>query len=129
MVLSALPDGAIAALVALGTQPLVSVELRHLGGALARPADGALDRLHGAYGLFAVGATPDAETAMAVDVALTRLLEAFGPWEADRPFDRRHSPPVAGREGPVQFVARMTLPSADQATTGVAPSKPADERP
>ncbi len=24
---------------------------------------------------------------MAVDVALTRLLEALGPWEADRPFD------------------------------------------
>jgi hypothetical protein len=71
------PDGLIAALVALGEPPLLSIELRHLGGALGRTstAHGALDRVHGEFSLFAVGCVP------AVRPVLTRLIDAFEPWD------------------------------------------------
>jgi FAD/FMN-containing dehydrogenase len=77
------PDGLIAALVALGERPLVSVELRHLRGALARTstAHGALDRLCGEFSLCAVGLTPNNDCAHAVDRALTRLTDALEPWD------------------------------------------------
>ena len=64
-------DATIAALVgAAGPgsgSPLVSVELRHLGGAL--PIDAA-------FSLFAVGVPLDAASAMAIDTALARLMAA-----------------------------------------------------
>ena len=64
----------------------MSVELRHLGGALGRGSvcHGAANWLHGAYALFAIGITPDAESAMAVDAACTRLTDALDPWDAGR---------------------------------------------
>jgi hypothetical protein len=34
--------------------------------------------------LFAVGVTPDAGAAMAVDAALTRVTDALAPWDAGR---------------------------------------------
>jgi hypothetical protein len=55
--------------------PLVSVELRHLGGALAIDAG---------YSLFAVGVGMNAESAMAIDTALARLLTATEPFDAGR---------------------------------------------
>jgi hypothetical protein len=77
------PDGLIAALVALGERPLISIELRHLGGALARTstAHGALDRVRGEFSLFAVGTAGDAERA-----ALTRLTDALEPWDSGYAF-------------------------------------------
>ncbi len=64
--------------------PLLSVELRQLGGALARrePAHGALAALDGDYSLFAVGMVTGAEAAMAIDSALSELLDAMAPWDA-----------------------------------------------
>jgi FAD binding domain len=82
--LRSLPDGAIAELVARATAPLVCVELRHLGGALKRPRNAVLDALHGSYALYAIGRTPDAESAIAVDAALTGLTEVLEPWDAGR---------------------------------------------
>jgi UDP-N-acetylenolpyruvoylglucosamine reductase len=84
--LSSLPDEAIDALVAHATDPLVSVELRHLGGALGRGSvcHGAANWVQGAYAMFAVGVAPSAEAAMAVDSALTRLTEALRPFDAGR---------------------------------------------
>ena len=55
--------------------PLVSVELRHLGGAL--PVDAG-------FSLFAVGVPMDAASAMAIDAALARLMEATAPFDAGR---------------------------------------------
>ena len=85
-VLSSLPDEAITTLTDHAGAPLVSVELRHLGGALGRGSvcHGAANWVHGAYSLFAIGITPDAESAMAVDAALTRLTDALDPWDAGR---------------------------------------------
>ena len=73
------PTSAIAALVgAAGPgsgSPLISVELRHLGGAL--PIDAA-------FSLFAVGSPIDAQSAMAIDAALARLMTATAPFDAGR---------------------------------------------
>jgi hypothetical protein len=82
------PDEAIEELVAHAGTALVSVELRHLGGAVGRTSvcHGALAGLKGEFSLFAVGITPDAEAAMTVDVALTRLTQAIAPWDAGRAF-------------------------------------------
>ncbi|WP_037501727.1 FAD-binding oxidoreductase [Solirubrobacter soli] len=72
-------DATIAAIVgAVGPgsdSPLVSVELRHLGGALPIPA---------AYSLFAVGVPTDAGTAMTIDTALARLMAATLQYDAGR---------------------------------------------
>jgi hypothetical protein len=86
--LSAVPDMAIATLVAHADAPLLAVELRHLGGALRRTSvcHGALGGLQGEYSLFAVGIVPDAEAAIAVDTALTRLTDALAPWDSGRAF-------------------------------------------
>ncbi|MEA2462174.1 MAG: hypothetical protein QOH90_2351 [Actinomycetota bacterium] len=77
--LAAAPEEAINALVAAAgpgsDSPLVSVELRHLGGAL--PVDAA-------FSLFAVGVVASAEAAMAIDAALARVMEAMEPYDAGR---------------------------------------------
>jgi hypothetical protein len=77
--LAAAPEEAIKALVAAAgpgsDSPLVSVELRHLGGAL--PVDAA-------FSLFAIGVVAGAEAAMAIDAALTRLMQALEPYDAGR---------------------------------------------
>ena len=88
LLLRALDDDAIDAMVgAAGAgsgSPLLSVELRHLGGALDRPVDGAVDRVEAAYALYAVGMTghPDATTAVASHLAALRT--AMTPWSTGR---------------------------------------------
>jgi FAD binding domain-containing protein/berberine-like enzyme len=67
---------------------LLSVEVRHLGGALGRrlPGDGAASLADAAYALFAVGiaATPELEARTLHDVE--RVLEALSPWDAGRDY-------------------------------------------
>jgi FAD/FMN-containing dehydrogenase len=82
-----LPAAAIEALVesagpASGS-PLVSVELRHLGGALGRePEDaGALARLDGSFSLFGVGMVANPEMGKTVGEALARVRKAHSSWE------------------------------------------------
>jgi hypothetical protein len=62
----------------------MSCELRHLGGALGRrePGHGALASLEADYSMFAVGVVTGAEAAMAIDAALTELLDTMSPWDA-----------------------------------------------
>ena len=63
--------------------PLVSVELRQLGGALARePEDaGALAKIDGAFSLFGVGMAATPEMSEAVGGALARVRKAHSTWE------------------------------------------------
>jgi FAD/FMN-containing dehydrogenase len=79
-------DGAIDTLLEVAgpgsRSPLLSVELRQLGGALARPGTGALAKLDGEFSLFAVGQVTSAEAAMAIDASLAELLDAMAPWDA-----------------------------------------------
>jgi hypothetical protein len=86
--LAALPDNAIhtaLALVGPGVQtPLQSVEIRHLGGALAREAvgAGAQPKIAARYVIFAVGIAPTPELAEAAGTHARALKEALAPWHA-----------------------------------------------
>src|SRR5262245_54822874 len=86
--LSDFPDAAIDALVALAgpdaDTPLLSVEVRHLGGALARPAPGggAQPSVGAGYAIFAGGITPTAELAGPVRAHAQAIKDALAPWHA-----------------------------------------------
>jgi FAD/FMN-containing dehydrogenase len=88
--LAELPAAAIDALLAAAGpgsgSPLLSVELRHLGGALTHAAShhGALATLDGAFLTFALGITPDAEAAAAVDTHVQVVQRALAPWSSAR---------------------------------------------
>src|SRR5262249_19564831 len=82
------PAAAVDALVAVagpdtGT-PLASVEVRHLGGELTRPASGggAQPSIDASYLLFAVGATPTPDLVSAVRAQKETVMHALAPWHA-----------------------------------------------
>ncbi|MEQ9092542.1 MAG: FAD-binding oxidoreductase [Miltoncostaeaceae bacterium] len=99
--LDSLPARAVEALVESAGpgsgSPLLSVEVRHLGGALDRAGDGALAYLDGAFALFAVGLPMAPGMAEAIDAAIDRVLGAMAPFGfgrrylnfAERPCDAR----------------------------------------
>jgi len=86
--LAGFPAAAIDALVAVvgpdADTPLSSVEVRHLGGALARPAaaGGAQPSIDASYLLFAVGATPTPDLISAVRAHAQAVKHALAPWHA-----------------------------------------------
>jgi hypothetical protein len=90
MLLDDLTPAAVDALVAAAGpgsgSPLLSVELRQLGGAIGVPPaeHGALAKVSGAFALFAVGVPMDAEVGAAIDAQLERVAEAMDPWDAGR---------------------------------------------
>jgi hypothetical protein len=65
---------------------LLSIELRHLGGAVRRgnPDGGAVAGFTADVALFAVGMTPTPETAAAVRAAITAVRDRMAPWSAGR---------------------------------------------
>lgn len=82
-VLNELPAPAIDAVVETTVgSPLVSVEIRQLGGALGRsdPSHGALDAFDGRYAMFALGIAPTAEAVAAADAASAAVCDALAPW-------------------------------------------------
>jgi FAD/FMN-containing dehydrogenase len=112
--LAELPDEAVEALVlAAGPgsgSPLLSVELRQLGGALdvAAPGHGALATMDAAFAVYGVGIALDERTAQAVDCHLALVIDALSPWEASRRYlnfvDRPADP---ARSFPPQTYARL----------------------
>jgi FAD/FMN-containing dehydrogenase len=66
--------------------PLVSVELRQLGGAVAKPSTehGAVGTIDAGFTLFAVGVGADEETTRFVEARVAALEAALRPWTADR---------------------------------------------
>jgi len=83
--LSAFDEDAIDALVETTVgAPLLSAEVRHLGGAVARPSveHGALSHFEDEYLMFTVGIAPTPEAAEAVHGAVARVLTALEPWHA-----------------------------------------------
>ena len=82
------PAGAIDALVALAgpdaETPLLTVELRHLGGALARhtTGGGAHPRMDARYVMFAGGIAEAPEIGHAVRAHLRAIKDALTPWRA-----------------------------------------------
>jgi FAD/FMN-containing dehydrogenase len=92
MVLSDLNDTAIDALVqtagAGSHSPLLSVELRHAGGALARnvPGGGAVSSVGGRFVLFAVGMAPTPQAGAAVRAHVELVQNALSRWDAGQGF-------------------------------------------
>jgi FAD/FMN-containing dehydrogenase len=88
--LDELSGDAIDALVAAAGpgsgSPLVSVELRHLGGALRRAEDhhGALAAIEADFGMYAVGTTPDTASVAAVNAHIEVVTGALSEWNAGR---------------------------------------------
>jgi hypothetical protein len=85
-----LDDGALEAFVELAGPdadvPLIFLELRHLGGALARSGDGhgALDAIAEPYLLDAIGPVVSPDAAAAIDATFARIEERMAPWLAER---------------------------------------------
>jgi hypothetical protein len=88
--LAELPDDAISAFVDVAGPesgaPLLLAELRHLGGALRRPANnaGALEKLDEEFVMLGLGMPMDPAMREPIDGALDRLADVMGPWAAER---------------------------------------------
>lgn len=83
-----LPEAAVAALLdAAGPgveTSLLFAELRHVGGAVARPHDAALARLDGEYALFALSEAPTPELQRVGEVQTRSVVDALRPWSTGR---------------------------------------------
>jgi FAD/FMN-containing dehydrogenase len=112
MLLNDVPPPAIDALVACAGHgsgsPLLSVELRHLGGAIAeRPTyAGAVGHFDAEFATYAVGVTPDAATAGKVDAHVRLVEQALAPWSASIQYANFDDRPDGGRD---RFHDRATL--------------------
>jgi FAD/FMN-containing dehydrogenase len=90
MLVGDLPASGIDDLVAVAGpgsgSPLVSVELRHMGGALARAEahHGARSTLPGTFAMFAGGVPLDPSMASAIQAQLALVTNALSPWETGR---------------------------------------------
>lgn len=64
--------------------PIVASEIRHLGGAVARPKPqhGALAAFEAEYLAFAVGMLPVPELRVPLEAAIEEFVEALEPWQA-----------------------------------------------
>jgi FAD/FMN-containing dehydrogenase len=88
VLLTDLPDAAIDALLALAgpdaETPVASIEIRHLGGALARPAPGggAQPAIDARYLAYAAGATPTPGLAAQMRADTQAVTDALAPWQA-----------------------------------------------
>ena len=88
-VLNELTDQAIEAFYeAAGPEsdsPLLLAELRHLGGALARPAEGggALSKLDAEYVMLGIGMMMEPAMRDPIDSQLDRMADAMKPWAAE----------------------------------------------
>jgi hypothetical protein len=96
------PSGAIDALVAVAGpdsgSPLLSVEVRHCGGALATGGNGALSKLDAKYMVFGVGLTPTTEIGEAVASYCRVLLDTLAPWSHEHAYYNLAETPVGADE-------------------------------
>jgi hypothetical protein len=102
MLLSDLPAEALDALVGIvgpgSGSPLLSVEVRHLGGALATAtaSNGALSSIEARFAMYAVGIAMDGEMKAAVQAHAAKVQDALTAWSAGRSFmnftERRADP-------------------------------------
>ena len=90
LMIAELPEAAVDAFVEVAGEaapfPLATVELRHLGGALARPmpSHGALSSIDARYSLFAGGMVPAPELEAAVRAQVHAVKAALAPWAASQ---------------------------------------------
>jgi hypothetical protein len=90
LLLAELPAEAVTAMARFAAPdvPLLSLEVRHLGGALTpgRTNAGAVDGIDGAFALFAVGIAPNAPAMQAVKAAVVAVQHAMAPWSNGRAY-------------------------------------------
>jgi hypothetical protein len=67
------------ALLAAPIAPLLSVQVRHLGGVLARPTDSAAGHLADPYLLYLFGAPPSVESAHAIRAKQSEICQVLAP--------------------------------------------------
>jgi FAD/FMN-containing dehydrogenase len=101
MLLADAPAEAIDAVVRVAGpgsgSPLLSVELRHLGGALGSPTGGGPQaNVPGNCAVFAVGIAATPEMGEAVEAQLRRVKDALGPWHAEYDFFNFLDSPAGG---------------------------------
>lgn len=112
MLLNDVPPSAIDALVSQAGHgsgsPLLSVELRHLGCAVAtRPAGaGAIGHFDAEFVMYAVGITPDKAAETKVDEFIPKVEQALAPWSADIHYANFDERTAGGRD---RFHDRNTL--------------------
>jgi UDP-N-acetylenolpyruvoylglucosamine reductase len=103
MALAELTPEAVDALVAVAGpasgSPLLSVELRQLGGAVAveRPQHGAVGHLDAGFALFGLGMALNPEMEAAVKVHAQTVKDALAPWAAGRGYFNFSDTPLEGR--------------------------------
>jgi FAD binding domain len=92
LLLAELPANALDAFVEIAGEdanpPLVTVELRHLGGQLGRsqPNGGALSAFDAEYSLYAAGIVPARDLEAPVRARIRAIQAALGPWAAPRAY-------------------------------------------
>jgi hypothetical protein len=69
-------------------KPILSAEIRHLGGAVGRRSSqhGAVDAFEAPYLMFAVGIAPTPEFGQLVGEAVAALRQTLAPWESDHTY-------------------------------------------
>jgi hypothetical protein len=118
MLLGDLPGEAIDALLgAIGPDSgskLLSVELRHDGGAMGRgaPEHGAMDALPGSFMLFGVGIVPEPAAMAPTRQWLDAMNEAMAPWDAGRCLNFSHEHEDIGVAFPPETVERLRAAKA-----------------
>jgi FAD/FMN-containing dehydrogenase len=120
VLLAELPHSAVDAFVASvgpgAGAPLVTAELRHLGGALGRAPEGhgALGRIDGEFMAFAVGMVAGGESERAVAHALQGMYEAMSPWGAETVYTNfvEHPTPLSASFDELTY-ARLKRVKAD----------------
>jgi hypothetical protein len=130
--LNEFPAAAIDALVAVAGPPLTSVEVRHLGGALARPAagGGAQPSIDANYLLVAIGITPAPDLAATVRAQAQAVNDAFAPWRVGYDYyNSEETPAPASAVLPPASYRRlqriMAAHDPDQAIISAHPVRPA----
>ncbi len=100
--------------------PLLSVEVRHLGGAVGRPSadHGAANTLAGEYVMFAVGMTMTPEMEPVVEAHVDAVKAVLAPWDAgkrylnfaERPIDVRDAYATSGTYARLRAIKTLVDP-------------------
>lgn len=134
--LAGFPAAAIDALITVAgpdvDTALASIEVRHLGGALARPAPdgGAQPTIDASYAMFAAGFTPTPELAATVRGHAQAVKDALAPWHASyNYYNFEETPAPASTVLPPASYHRLQKIKAaydpDQAIISAHPVRPA----
>jgi hypothetical protein len=110
MFLEQLPVEAIDAIVETAVPPLLTLEIRQLGGALAvpSPSHGAVGSLDAGFAMFTAGMVPTPEIRAAVGIAIDRAKTALAPWESERTYFNFSERPIdAARLYPATTYRRL----------------------